>query len=84
MNYLQEYLKQFGVRKCEANALVIIPELSRKLVTNSITEFLGEDALIRFDKKREEILNELSEFRKKTGLQESLETALNLIDKTDN
>lgn len=81
MTYLQEYLKRFGVRKCEANALVIIPKISRNLVQNSIIEFLGDDALERFDKKREIVLKELSEFKKKTGLQEALETAIDLMDK---
>jgi hypothetical protein len=35
--YVQSYLKKFGIRKCEANALVTRPEAGRQLCENAIS-----------------------------------------------
>jgi hypothetical protein len=43
-SYVQNYIKRYGVRKCEANALVSQPELGRKLCRDAILEYLPEDA----------------------------------------
>ncbi len=51
--YLQNYLKKVGVRKCEANALVIAPEEGRQLCESVIRGYLGHDALLRFQDKKE-------------------------------
>lgn len=80
MPYLQRYLHDFGVKKCEANAIIPMPEIARNFVGASITDFLGDDALARFEKKRRDVIKELSDFKEKTGLQEALQTALALID----
>ncbi len=81
MPYVQGYIKKFGVRKCEANAIVPMPQLARDFVEGEITSFLGDNALTRFAKKRQKIKEELDKFREKTGLQKSLRKALDLIDK---
>lgn len=78
--YAQEYLKKFGVRKCEANAIVTIPKIARKFVDNKIKEYLGKDAEERFLAKRQKIRDEVQKFRKKTGLDKSLKKTLELID----
>jgi hypothetical protein len=36
--------RQFGVKKCEANALVINPEARRRLVREAITRYVNVDA----------------------------------------
>lgn len=81
MKYVQDYLKEFGARKCEANAIVIIPKIARKLVDDTIKSYLGKDAEERFLAKRQKVIDEIQEFRKKTGLDKSLRKALDLIDK---
>lgn len=40
--YVQSYLKQFGTRKCEANALVTVPEAARELCRNAIERYLPD------------------------------------------
>ena len=80
MEYVQDYLKEFGARKCEANAIVIIPKIARKLVDDVIKSYLGKDAEERFIAKRQKVIDEIQEFRKKTGLDKSLGKALELID----
>jgi hypothetical protein len=81
MPYVQDYIKKYGVRKCEANAIVIIPQIAREYVDETIREYLGEDARERFQKKRQAVRDEIKAFRKKTGLDISLRKALELIDK---
>ncbi|HEY5124852.1 MAG TPA: hypothetical protein VIK14_14065 [Ignavibacteria bacterium] len=83
MPYVQEYIKEFGARKCEANAIVPMPREARFLVENTIISFLGDDALSRFDKKMEEVKNEMDKIRLKTGLKETIERAIQLIDDED-
>ncbi|MBR9702656.1 hypothetical protein GOV10_01345, partial [Candidatus Woesearchaeota archaeon] len=80
MPYAQEYLKKYGVRKCEANAIVTIPNVAREFVDNIIQDYLGEDAHDRFLAKRQKIRDEVQKFREDTGLDESLRKALDLID----
>ena len=81
MPYVQDYIKEFGIRKCEANAIVVIPKIAREFVNDKIKEYLGEDAEKRFLAKRQKIRDEVQKFRKKTGLDKSLNKALELIDK---
>lgn len=80
MAYVQEYLKKYGVRKCEANALVVRPEQGRELCRQAIEKYVGEYALDRFHNKRQIIRNEMEEFRERTGLDTAVEDALKLID----
>jgi hypothetical protein len=42
--HIQEYIAKYGMRKCEANAIVIVPELGRKMLKDSIDSFIGENA----------------------------------------
>jgi len=77
--YVQEYLKKYGPRKCEANALVVRPEAARELCRSAIEKYLGKDALDRFEVKREAVRRELREFRKETGLDKAIEKALQII-----
>jgi hypothetical protein len=82
MPYVKNYIKTFGIRKCEANAIVPMPEEARALVEDTIISYLGNDAVIRFDEKMEEIKNEMDKVRIKTGLQKTIEKAIKLIDKS--
>lgn len=78
--YVQEYLHQFGVRKCEANALVVRPAEARDLMRDTIEGYLGIDALGRFTSKRDEIHSKLETFRQESGLATTLNNAITLIE----
>jgi hypothetical protein len=43
-NYVQNYLKQFGARKVEANALIVQPEEGRNLCLRAILKYLPASA----------------------------------------
>ena len=80
MPYMQEYIRRFGIKKCEANAIIPMPEIAREFVEDAIIEFVGDEALNRFKEKRQKVIDELNAFKEKTGLQESLQNALDIID----
>ena len=61
--YVQEYLKNYGVRKCEANAIVKNPSLGQGLCQIVIEAYLGKDSLERFQKRRDKINTEFVSFR---------------------
>lgn len=81
--YVQDYLKKYGPRKCEANALVIKPEEGRKLCRQTVEKYLGDDAAARFRKRREKVSRTLEEFRERTGLNESIQEAITLIEEEE-
>jgi hypothetical protein len=43
--YVQDYIREFGVRKCEANALVVEPVLGRQLCRDAILQLIPVDAV---------------------------------------
>jgi len=79
MPYVQKYISDFGVKKCEANAIVPMPQIARQLVETSIIDYLGNDAIDRFQEKRNQVKKQLDDFKKKTGMQDALQKALDLI-----
>ena len=79
---VQEYVTQYGVRKCEANAVMKASArpMALTLCRNTIEKYLGSDALSRFARKREDIRERLGEFKERTGLGEAIGEALRLIE----
>jgi hypothetical protein len=49
--YVQDYLREFGARKVEANALVVKPEAGRKLCLDAILRYVPADAVEEFEAK---------------------------------
>ena len=42
--YVQDYIKEIGIRKCEANTLVVAPEMGRQLCQSAIDEYISAAA----------------------------------------
>jgi hypothetical protein len=51
--YVQDYIRRFGARKVEANALVVRPEAGRRLCLNAIRRYIPDDLLSDFETRRE-------------------------------
>ncbi len=49
--YLQDYLKRYGARKVEANALLKRPENARALCRQAILKYAPEDAVEQYERK---------------------------------
>lgn len=76
MPYVQDYLKGFGIRKCEANSIVKIPQQSQRLCRQAIEKYLNRGARRRFERKRQVIRDRLQQFRRQTGVQDAIEDAI--------
>jgi hypothetical protein len=61
--YVQNYLREFGVRKVESDALLKVPELGRQLCRQAILKYVPANAVRRYLRKlkpvREELRREL-------------------------
>jgi len=45
LNCIQNYLNQFGLWKCEANALVVRPDAGRQLLEDTMLEYVDDSLL---------------------------------------
>jgi hypothetical protein len=52
--YVQDYLKRFGARKVEANALVVRPEAGRQLCRSAITRYIDPNGIVDYEDEIEE------------------------------
>lgn len=57
--YVQSYLKRFGARKVEANALVVRPSEGRELCRQAILKYIPDDALDNYRDKLDRVRDEL-------------------------
>lgn len=80
MPYVQEYLETIGERKCEANAIVVLPDIAQELVRSVIESYLGTSAKDRFQEKRDKIRDELELFLDESGSNDLLDTIFENID----
>lgn len=78
--YVQDYISNYGVQKCEANALVVRPREAEDLVRNAIEAYVGSEALDRFRVKQEAIVKEIKDFRSSKGLDTIINRALEEIE----
>ena len=68
--YVQDYIAEFGVRKCEANALVVEPEIGRRLCRDAILQYVPADAVERYERKLESVRKRLRQtLRQRLSLQ---------------
>lgn len=81
--YVQDYLREYGARKCEANVIVVKPDQGRELCRQIIEKYLGKDVKDRFQERREEIKQILDEFRDRTGLNKAIQKSIDLIEKEE-
>jgi hypothetical protein len=50
-DYVQSYIKKFGVRKVEANALVVCPEAARNLCRQAILKYVSVSAIGKYRRR---------------------------------
>lgn len=80
--YLKDYKKAIGIRKCEANAIVVIPEAAREMMKQVILSYLGDDAPDRFDAKVRAIREAYDKFVEESGLGNSVRATLAMFNST--
>lgn len=85
-SYVQEYIERFGVRKCEANAMMrnsATMESGRQLCRTAIERYYGKRSVERFRQKRFAIKKRLDDFRTRTGLAVMIQDAIETIEDSD-
>lgn len=80
MAYVQEYLGKYGVRKCEANALVKAGNASRDMCMQAIEKWLGPKAYSRFISKRMKTVEYIDKCLDNLGLNMPIKEAIKKID----
>ena len=53
LQYVQDYLSQYGARKVEANSLVAKPEYGRQIMADEIAKWLDQDAIDSWERDNE-------------------------------
>jgi hypothetical protein len=64
-DFVRDYVKTYGARKCEANALVVVPQQGRDLAEEMILKYLGLDSVSRFEVKSKTIKAEFEKYMTK-------------------
>lgn len=57
--YVQSYLRRFGARKVEANALVARPGAGRELCRQAVLRYVPEDALVNYEEQLRSVRQKL-------------------------
>jgi hypothetical protein len=69
--YVQSYLRQFGARKVEANALVVRPTAGRALARSAILKYVPTDAPEKYEQQlrteREAVRQEIARLMRRWG-----------------
>lgn len=81
--YVQEYLKKYGVRKCEANAILPISNIAIDDCEKTILKYLGDDCFEVYDKKIKEIQQETKNALKTVNFKQRISELMNDIDNID-
>lgn len=81
--YLKEYKKKYGIRKCEANAIVVIPDEARRLIRGVIEKYLGDDAEKRFYLKRKAVEDMYYDILEEFELRDKISQTIDILDERD-
>lgn len=77
--YLQSYLKKVGARKCEANSVVVVPEMGRAMYLKAIEKYLGKKSLDRFKRKKQKVREKIDDILDEVGIREPLQEAIDKL-----
>ena len=56
---MQDYIRRFGKRRVEADALVTRPQAGRDLCERAILEYINPDGIARYERGRQEKRQEM-------------------------
>lgn len=70
--YVQDYIKQYGERKVEANAIVVIPELAKQLLSDTLLKYFSEEDFDNYKKLREKKEREIKNIIKSKEFSKSI------------
>jgi hypothetical protein len=74
--YVQDYIRDFGVRKWEAQALVQRPVEAQQLCKQEILKLLGQDAEKHFKQKEKDVIKQISDYIRRSRGEKVIERLL--------
>lgn len=81
--YVQDYIKEFGPRKCEANAVLIMADLAKEYCEAKIVEYLGKDCFDKYHEKIAETRADTEKIMEKVDYVNRIDELLNDLNKLD-
>ena len=82
-DYVQNYINAYGVRKCEANAILPIGHLAAAECEKAIQKYLGEDPFETYHQKLEEIRLETKRALKSINWKQRISELMDDVDNID-
>lgn len=49
--YIKDYIANYGIRKCESNALITIPQIARQLFETTVNKYVSSDSVTSYQQK---------------------------------
>jgi hypothetical protein len=74
--YVQNYLRDYGVHKWEAQAFVGYPLQTQELLRRAIDRYYGLNAKNRFKQKEQDVIDKISEYIRRSRAEKSIERLL--------
>ena len=79
---VKEWLKKYGPRKVEANAIVVKPDFAREIAEKAIRKYLSEDALERFEQAKGKMQGKVERLGQKIELGREMDKLLKKLKKS--
>ena len=80
---VERYVRQYGFRKVEANAIVVNPTAGRKLCRDVIEKYMGATALDRIKKLKDKTIAAYEDAMNGASIYDPLNEALDLLQSTE-
>jgi hypothetical protein len=77
--YVQDYIKQYGIRKVEANAIVVIPDIAKELLSNTLLKYFSEEDFEDYSKLRADKEQEIKNIIKSEEFSQSIKQLKNTL-----
>ncbi len=78
--FVKRYIAEIGKRKCEANALVVRPDLAEQLVEDAIQKYLGSDPFPDYDATIKRGQDEVVELKEILNVDSSIDEWLEQLE----
>lgn len=81
--YVQDYIRKYGIRKCEATAILPIGDIAKTDCAITIINYLGKNCFDEYNKRLEEIKNEVIEVMGPINYKTTIQTLIDNIKKNN-
>lgn len=79
--YVRDYIEKYGIRKVEANAIVVQPDMAKNLCEITILKYLGQDGIEKYNSEVLKIRNKIKAKLNKLGLRKFVKKKLAFFKK---